>query len=406
MQIYSEKCYTVAEITLLIQSMLEQEFPKINIKGEISNFRASSTGHYYFSLKDKEAIISVVMFKNRISSLKFQIQDGILVIAKGNISVYAKRGTYQLICEELVKAGEGDILAMLEERKKKLASEGLFDRERKKALPLFPSKVAVITSPTGAAIKDILRVLHRRHSGVNLVILPTPVQGDEAAATIALQIRRANKYKMGDVIIIGRGGGSLEDLLAFSEEEVVYAVARSKIPIISAVGHEIDITLADLAADVRAPTPSAAAELVSASRDDLLRRVRDLAYSIETHIAQKIEKMRLTLSTFSVENMERNYRVYLQPILFRLDDAKEEILKVVKERILNYSHKLAIITKELEAQSPLAILKRGFAIVINEKTKRVIIDSQEAALGDDLNIKFFKGKVKANVKESYNNDQF
>nr|MQY76658.1 exodeoxyribonuclease VII large subunit [Spirochaeta sp.] len=236
------KCYSVSQITRLIRSMLEDEFVNITVEGEISNFRPSSTGHYYFSLKDKEAIISVVMFKNRQLRLNFIPVDGILVRAAGNISVYAKRGNYQLICENLTRSGEGEILARLEERKKKLATMGFFDSERKKSLPLFPSTVAVVTSPTGAAIRDILRVLTRRNAGINLIVLPAPVQGEIAAEIIAAQIRTANRYAMAEVIIVTRGGGSLEDLLPFYDESVVAAIADSAIPGSCAFGEELPLT--------------------------------------------------------------------------------------------------------------------------------------------------------------------
>ena len=279
-----ERIYTVGEITSLIKTTLEDGFPWISVQGEISNFRPSSTGHWYFSLKDAEAVISVVMFRGRLDGVRFAPVDGMLVKATGSVSVYARRGNYQLICESLIKAGEGDILAMLEARKQKLAAEGLFDLDRKKPLPLFPATVAVVTSPTGAAIRDILRILRRRNAGIDVVILPTPVQGDGADERIARAIEIANTHRLGDVIIVGRGGGSLEDLMPFSSEVVVRAIAGSRIPVISAVGHETDVTLSDLVADVRAPTPSAAAEIVAASRVELISRVRGLPVGVEKAI--------------------------------------------------------------------------------------------------------------------------
>ncbi len=285
-----DKLFSVSEITSLIKDSLEGSFRGVRISGEISNCRPSSTGHLYFTLKDKDAMISAVMFKGRQKGLAFTPKDGMLVNASGNISVYALRGSYQIICDSLEKAGEGDLLAMLEERKQKLAEEGLFDSSRKKPLPLFPSKIAVVTSPTGAAVRDILRVTGRRNSGLNIVILPAPVQGDAAAKKIAEQIRRADEYNLADVVIIGRGGGSLEDLLPFSDEAVVRAVAECSLPIISAVGHEIDRSLSDYAADVSAPTPSAAAEIVSAGHGELADRVRTSYESIVREMRSQSER--------------------------------------------------------------------------------------------------------------------
>ena len=311
----AERIYSVSEITQLIKTTLEDGFPWITIKGEISNFRPSSTGHWYFSLKDVDAVISVVMFRGRLDGVHFSPADGVLVKATGSVSVYAKRGSYQLICESLVKAGEGDILAMLEELKRKLAAEGLFDLDRKKKLPLFPSRIAVVTSPTGAAVRDILRILRRRNAGVSVVILPTPVQGDGADERIARAIELANRHALGEVIIVGRGGGSLEDLLPFSSERVVRAIAASDLPVISAVGHETDVTLSDLAADIRAPTPSAAAEMVAAPRAELLAQVGGLRSMLERDMRQRLERVRLLLGQFVSENLERNVRIFLSPLL-------------------------------------------------------------------------------------------
>ncbi len=394
-----QKFFSVSEITALIRDMLEEEFSNITVEGEISNFRPSSTGHYYFSLKDREAIISVVMFKNRINTLTFEPKDGMKVKARGNISVYAKRGNYQLICETLLISGEGDLLAMLEERKKKLAALGLFDQERKKSLPVFPSRVAVITSPTGAAIRDILRVLGRRHAGINLVILPAPVQGDGAADMIAQRIRTANRYSMADVIIVGRGGGSLEDLLPFYDEAVVYAIAESEIPVISSVGHEIDFTLSDLAADLRAPTPSAAAELVSASQIELTRRVRELKSTILESIFQRLEKIRLLVSQFSPENLVRNFKIILQPCILNLDEARERLIGGMKSLLLEKQHKLEILSHSIQSHSPLEILKRGYAVVTHEKTKKALSSTESVGINDNLDLRFYRGRLKATVKE-------
>src|SRR5271157_3684894 len=306
-----ERIYTVTEITQLIKGTLEEGFAWVTVEGEISNFRPSSAGHWYFSLKDADALISVVMFRGRLDGVRFAPADGTLVKAAGSVSVYARRGNYQLICESLIKSGEGDLLARLEEMKRRLAAEGLFDLDRKKPLPLYPSRVAVVTSPTGAAVRDILRVLRRRSAGVDVVIVPTPVQGEGAEERIARAIEIADRHRLGEVIIVGRGGGSLEDLMPFSSEIVVRAIASSRTPVISAVGHETDVTLSDLAADVRAPTPSAAAEMVAASRADLLARVHGMQDSMAAAMRQRTERVRLLMSPFASVNLERNVRLFI-----------------------------------------------------------------------------------------------
>ena len=396
-----ERIYTVGEITSLIKATLEDGFPWISIQGEISNFRPSSTGHWYFSLKDSEAVISVVMFRGRLDGVRFVPADGMLVKATGSVSVYPRRGNYQLICELLVKSGEGDILAMLEARKQKLAAEGLFDLARKKPLPLFPATVAVVTSPTGAAIRDILRILRRRNAGIDVVILPTAVQGDGADARIARAIEIANIHRLGDVIIVGRGGGSLEDLMPFSSEVVVRAIAGSRIPVISAVGHETDVTLSDLAADVRAPTPSAAAEMVAAPRAELLARVRGLRSVMESELRQRMEKIRMLLEQFAPDSLERNVRVFLQPFAQRADFARDELIQGYRGLLRERSHRWELASRELASYSPLAILARGYAVVTHEPTGSVLLSVQNVKQGDAVSIRLAAGGMRATVEETH-----
>lgn len=396
----AERRFTVSEITELIRQTLEGQFYDVTVEGEISNFRPSSTGHLYFTLKDADAVLSAVMFRNRLSTLAFTPADGQRVVAWGNISVYAKRGNYQIIVERMDRSGEGDLLAMLEERKRRLAAEGLFDEARKRTLPMFPRRVAVVTSPTGAAIRDILNITARRNAGVDIVILPAPVQGDDAAVKIARQIERANWYGLGDVIIVGRGGGSLEDLLPFSDELVVRAIAASEIPVISAVGHEVDITLSDLAADVRAPTPSAAAELVSARRDELVDEVRSLELAMGREIRRRVESIRTLLRTFSSEQLERNFRQVVQPYFLALDDAKEALLTSLSNRLVASRHRLELIASRLEAESPLEILKKGYAVVTDRETSRLITSARQTAQGKHIRVRLAVGGLEALVEET------
>jgi exodeoxyribonuclease VII large subunit len=392
---------TVTEITAMIKTSLEDGFPDVSVQGEISNYRPASSGHLYFTLKDRDSILSAVMFRGRAEGLRFTPADGILVRARGPISVYAKRGSYQLICESLERAGEGDILAMLEERKRRLGAEGLFDTARKRPLPLFPSRVAVVTSPTGAVIRDILRVLGRRSAGIDVVVLPTPVQGDEAEVKIAAQIQTANRFSLGDVIIVARGGGSLEDLLPFSSEAVVRAIAGSAIPVVSAVGHETDVTLADLAADVRAPTPSVAAEIVSASRVDLLERVRGFSSSMLGVVSQRLERARLLLAQFTAENLERSFRILAQPVSVRLDDAAASLAESLRRALESSRHRLTLASAELSSCSPYAILERGYAVVTEEATGRILTDPRAVDPGEIIRVRLARGGLSAAVKERY-----
>jgi exodeoxyribonuclease VII large subunit len=328
-----------------------------------------------------------------------------LLRVKGSLSVYAQRGTYSIVCEEIERAGEGDILAMLEERKRKLAAQGLFDEDRKRPIPRFPETVGVVSSPTGAALQDILNILKRRARGVRVVILPAPVQGAEAGAIIAKRIEQANRWKLADVLIVGRGGGSLEDLLPFSDESVVRAVAASDIPVVSAVGHEIDWALCDFAADLRAPTPSAAAELVSASREETLEEVRALADEFYESIKNRIDKIRLNAKLFSVEDLEYRFRSILQPRLMRFDDAKENLLKNMEERTSDLRRRLDLAKTSLEASSPFSLLERGYSVVMplrNGKAGPVIRRAGDIKAGERLVIRPLEGLITAIAEKTEN----
>jgi exodeoxyribonuclease VII large subunit len=399
MDLPAERSFTVSQITGLIKDLLETSLPNVTVEGEISNWRPASSGHCYFSLKDEEALLSVVMFRSRLASLNFQPADGLKVRATGNISVYPRRGNYQLICESLQVSGEGEILAMLEKRKRKLAALGLFDAARKKPLPLFPSRVAVVTSPTGAAIRDILRVLSRRSAGLDLVVLPTLVQGEGAGEMIARRIRTANEFDMAEVIIVARGGGSLEDLLPFSEEEVVRAIAESRIPVISAVGHEVDFTLADLAADVRAPTPSAAAEMVCASRQELTRALQAAREGLCESMHARLERLRLVLEQFEPEALERHLRFFLQPAVLRVDDAHQQLADGLQALLRERRHRLELLAESVQAASPLGILARGYAVVVQERTGKALLSTAGVRVEDMLRIRLHQGALRASVKE-------
>jgi exodeoxyribonuclease VII large subunit len=390
---------SVTELTERIRRCLEGNFTSLVVEGELSNCRPASSGHLYFSLKDAGAKIDAVMFRNRLRTLAFEPKDGMLLRVRGSLSVYAPRGSYSIVCEEMEPAGSGDILAMLEERKRRLAAEGLFDEDRKKPLPRFPSVVGVVSSPTGAAVQDILNILRRRAAGVRVIILPTPVQGTEAAPVIARRIAQANQWRLADVLIVGRGGGSLEDLLPFSEEAVVRAVAASAIPVVSAVGHEIDWALCDFAADLRAPTPSAAAEHVSENCVTTLEMIRALVKHITAVMSARLEKTRLLLRPFSTEDLEYRFRAILQPRLIRFDDAKELLVRGLSEKVAALRRRMELSTAVLEAGSPLAVMERGYSMVTNRRTGDLIRTAEDARPGDPLSIRPLKGSITAVTEE-------
>ena len=389
---------TVSELTELIRRTLEGGFSELVVEGELSNFRPSSTGHLYFTLKDSSASIQAIMFRNRIRSLDFEPKDGMLLRVKGSLSVYAQRGTYSIVVEEMERVGEGDILAMLEARKRKLAAEGLFDEDRKRPIPRFPKTIGVVSSPTGAAVRDILNILKRRARGVGVIIFPAPVQGDGAAEIIARRIKQANFWKLVDVLIVGRGGGSLEDMLPFSEEVVVRAIASSKIPVISAVGHEIDWALSDYAADLRAPTPSAAAELASDNREETLETVRALKEELYSSMMNRVERIKLLAKPFSAEDMEYRFRSILQPHLMRFDEARDSLLENMQQRTMELRRRLDLARTSLEAASPLSALERGFSVVMpvrNGKPGRAVRKASDVKPGDTLVIRPLEGFITA-----------
>ncbi len=389
---------SVSELTSLVKELLEGSLPPVLVEGELSNCRPASSGHLYFTLKDRGAMLQAVMFRYRTRGLGFEPADGMLVRARGSVTVYAARGQYQLLVEGMERAGTGDILAMLEERKRALAAEGLFDEERKKALPRFPSRIAVVTSPTGAAIRDILNILRRRNAGLDVVILPAAVQGEEAAAQIARQIQTANRLKLGDVIIVGRGGGSIEDLLPFSDELVVRAIAESAIPVISAVGHEIDWALSDFAADLRAPTPSAAAELVSESRVALEREISQFKVELETAMRSRLDRARLLVQRFEPSAVEARLQRLIMPFARRLDDARDDLVLGIQSLLEDRSRRVELATRELLAASPEAVLARGFSVVRSAEG-RALRDSSSLRPGDRLEITFSRGSAAAEVLE-------
>ena len=391
-----QQVFSVSQITSYIKQVLEGSFSTITVEGEISNYRPSSSGHVYFTLKDNTAQLKAVIFRSALYGVNFKPKDGDKVRCTGRLSVYEPQGNYQLIVNKMEAAGAGDILAMLEQRKQKLAAEGLFDPANKRELPSFPETIGVVTSPTGAAIRDILQVTRRRNKNINVLVFPALVQGEGAAQNIARMIEIADFYKLCDVLIVGRGGGSLEDLLPFSEEIVVRAVAACQIPVISAVGHEIDWALCDYAADKRAATPSAAAELATPLLSDITQNIAYYRTELYNSIKQKIEQKRLIIKGFDPSSLEIRFRNIQQPLLNRFDNAKAGLTEGILQKIKDYRTKIANYRTILENASPKTIFARGYSMVCNEKGV-VIRSASQVKAGETLTITPAEGLINATV---------
>lgn len=389
---------TVSELTSLIKTTLETSFFGLTVEGEISGFRPASTGHWYFSLKDQGAVISCTMWRSTIPRVAFRPRDGMKVVVTGAISVFEPRGTYQIICTSMKIAGEGDILAMLEERKRRYDSLGYFDPAKKKPIPRRPSRVAVITSPTGAALQDILQITGRRNKGLDIIILPAVVQGSDAAASIAARIKEVNDFILADVMIVGRGGGSIEDLLPFSEECVIEAIHQSQIPVISAVGHEIDWAISDYVADLRAPTPSAAAELVCESSLDQLEKVNQIRSEMSEAIVSKLNAIKLRLASFSPENARAQLENRLNRRRMMLDSLTVEMQHGIQNMLTQRKSKSELLRHKLDALSPLAVLDRGYSIV-TDKNGRTLKSTAQVRTGDNITIRLSDGRILADVQE-------
>lgn len=345
---------TVSQLTQAIKLSLEGTFPLVCVQGEISNFKAQSSGHYYFSLKDTQAQIAAVMFRNDAAALRHMPKEGDQVIVKGSLNVYPPRGNYQLMVKELSLVGLGELLLKLEELKVKLLHKGWFSKERKKPLPKFPKRIGVVTSPTGAAIQDILNILTRRYSGFHLILNPVKVQGEGAAQEIAQAIQQFNQHKMVDVMIVGRGGGSIEDLWAFNEEIVADAIYHSEIPIISAVGHETDHCIADYVADLRAPTPSAAAEIVSAETAQHLQHLKQLQQRFDHFLFHFIQQKKQRLSDIKRHPLIASPYALLGNSMQRLDEIKSRFSHSFKNYFKHKKMQLEAKQNQAEALKPTA----------------------------------------------------
>lgn len=392
----SRPVFTVSEITRRIRQTIERTFGSLTVEGEISNFKHHTSGHMYFALKDSSATLSAVIWRSRAQFLKTMPQDGMKVSATGRLSVYDARGTYQLDVTSLRPVGEGELQAAFERLKKRLFEEGLFDEGRKREVPEYASCVGIVTSPTGAAIQDILNVLWRRFPCVEAVLRPVKVQGIGAAEDIATAIEEFNTWGKADVLIVGRGGGSLEDLWAFNEEVVARALYSSRTPVISAVGHEIDFTIADLVADVRAATPSAAAELAVPDREALLETIRNNWYFIDQNMRNLLEyqsaRIHHLLKSYSFNRPVDLLRQYSQ----RVDDLDRQLNSSLTHRVSMLKVQSDSLRNQLTALDPTSVLRRGYAIV--RKEGKVASSRTMLSPGDDVTITLHDGTTAAEVR--------
>ncbi len=397
--IHQEDIYSVSELTNEIKILLETGIPPVWVQGELSNFVHHSSGHMYFSLKDRDSQISCVMWRSRNAAMFFTPQDGMKVNALGQVRVYEKRGNYQLDIVKMMPSGVGELQLAFDQLKSRLQEEGLFDQQYKKAIPEFPEKIGVITSPTGAVIRDIVNVVNRRFPAVELILRPVRVQGEGASLEIAEAVREMNEYNKVDVIIIARGGGSLEDLWAFNEEVTARAVFQSEIPVVSAVGHEIDFTICDFVADLRAPTPSAAAELVVPDKQELLQRIQAIQeghYQIlNNRLAAYGKQLEYLNEHYGFKRISDRIRQYNQQI----DELLYKINTIIVNRLNNKQEKIVQLFKRLQGLHPQSILKRGFSICFSEKDGTIIRDASDLAPNDKISIDFSSGHAKAQVSE-------
>ncbi len=399
---------TVSDLNRQVKMLLESEYPEVWVEGEVSNLRIPSSGHAYFSLKDGGGQIAAVMFRPHLRRLRFRPQDGMLLVVHGTLSVYEARGIYQIIVRDALPRGLGALQAAFEALKRKLQAEGLFDADRKKPIPMLPRRIGLVTSPTGAAVRDFLTVLGRRFPNLEILIDPVRVQGGQAPPEIVRAIEGFNRRRDVDVIIVTRGGGSLEDLWPFNDESVARAIAASELPVISAVGHEIDFTIADFVADLRVPTPSAAAELVVGRKEELLDRIESARQRAVAAVERTVSDLRhrLTVAAGSYvfrepANVVRQYRQRVDELMLRLESRVQRTLDNARAR-------LDRAVAGLEALSPLAVLERGYAIVLRSRDGRIVRSAAEVEPGDRIEARLHRGRlfalVERNDEEMSNDD--
>ncbi|MCH3914737.1 MAG: exodeoxyribonuclease VII large subunit [Acidaminococcaceae bacterium] len=394
------KVFTVTEINRIMKRLVNEneEFTNLQVEGEISNFKKYPSGHCYFNLKDKQGSLKAVMFARAAARLKALPKNGDMIVAIGRIDVYERDGVYQLYVDMLMPVGAGDLMQAYEQLKQKLSAEGLFDEARKKSLPAHPETIGIITSSAGAAVRDIITVSHRRDKSIKLLLYPVRVQGKEAIEEIAHGIEYMNKNKLADVLIVGRGGGSMEDLWAFNEERVVRAIAASELPIVSAVGHEIDFTLADFAADLRAPTPSAAAELIVPDRSDLTDKIRKLQERSVRALLHTYKEKAVAYKRLSQSRFFTHPEILWEPKAQALDNAGKNLRDAMERFLSRDKQALALADAKLTAMDPLAILERGYTVT-ETINGRIIKNSTDVTKGQMVVTRFRDGQVTSQIEE-------
>ena len=398
MAVSARRVYTVSSLTAEVKAVLEDGFSAIWVEGELSNFKHHTSGHMYFSLKDDQCQLRGVMFRGSNRFLKFQPTDGLSVLVSGTLTVYERRGDYQITADFMEPKGLGALQLAFEQLKQRLEAEGLFDASRKRPIPRLPRKIGIITSPTGAAIRDMLSIIERRFPGLAILIAPVLVQGPAAAPDIAAAVRRMGSRPDVDVLIVARGGGSIEDLWAFNDERLARAIAASPLPVISAVGHETDVTIADFVADLRAPTPSAAAEMVVGQRDELCQRVDDLTARAMAAVERGMEERRARLT------MLARHLALLSPAAHLIRQA--ERLQAIRQRLQAWwqlSHtlrteRLGRAASTLQSLSPLGILARGYSICFALPERRIIRAAAEVQAGGRIAVRLDRGELECMVQ--------
>ena len=394
------KIFTVGQINRYIRNLLENDFilSSLLVKGEISNFKAHSSGHLYFTLKDASGALSCVMFRQDAAGLPFEPENGMQVVVYGHISLYEKTGQYQLYAEFMEPLGIGALQVAFEQLKEKLAAEGLFDGDFKREIPKNSSCIAVITSPTGAAVRDILQIVKRRDPNVKVAIFPTLVQGEQAAADIVRSLKLVNEWGKADVIILGRGGGSMEDLWCFNDENVARAVFASEIPVISAVGHETDFTITDFVADMRAPTPSAAAELATTPLAERREAFHRLELRLERDVSALLTSCRRRLDLLKSRPvmerpLERIYRTMMD-----VEETQQRLDREMTNRLMQRAERWQYLTNRLEAASPLAVMSRGYVMAVTS-SGNLLTSAKQAEVGDRVTLHLQDGKIETNIQE-------
>lgn len=397
---------TVSGLTRQIKQALEEAFPSVWVTGEISNLARPQSGHVYLTLKDETAQIRGAIWRSVASQLRFDLQDGMEVICEGEIDVYPPRGTYQLIIRQIEPKGIGALQLAFRQLHARLSAEGLFDAAHKKALPRFPRRIAFVTSPTGAAIRDFLEVVRRRWQGVHVLVIPTRVQGEGAAAEIVRGIRQANRLVPRlDVLVVGRGGGSLEDLWCFNEESVVRAIFASEIPVVSAVGHEIDVTLSDLVADVRALTPSEAAERVVPSSEEIAATLRGCRQRLAAALRSNAAHARSRLDALAQRRALRRPFELVRELSRRVDELAMHASRAIRQRLARIQDQLAAHRARLNSLSPLAVLARGYSLTQRTRDGQLVMDAGTLSVGEQITSLVAHGEILSRVEQAAGDDR-